>query len=197
MALKCLARANVCQYSSDIVMTVYAELDSYSLMELFLLGALSRGGVHSSYDLQRVLGLEPGGIRPALLRLERDGLVVRSNEARRRRRLIKVTEQGQQVLQQCWGNIFRSYPDPESVLRAAGLAVLMAVPQVASDYLSSLADQYDQKSAPEQMRSAVSRSEIPAQCYGRMRALWQSRKNQAAAGIFREIAQDLAGLQQT
>jgi len=164
-------------------------------MELFLLGVVTRGKLRSMYELQRTAGLEPGGIRPALRRLEKQELLVRSKEARRRRRLIEVTEKGRQVLEQQWSKCIQPYPDAESVLRAAGLAVLMGQPQSAGSYLNFTANDYERKAGAGQANSMQPQSGSPLQLYGSMRALWQTRRHQSAAGVFRDIANELAILQ--
>ncbi len=164
-------------------------------MELFLLGVVRHGKLRSMYELQRTAGLEPGGIRPALHRLEKQELLVRSGEARRRRRLLQVTEKGQQVLEQQWSKCIQPYPDAESVLRAAGLAVLMGQPQYACNLLNSTANEYERKAGAAQANSVQPQSASPLQLYGSMRALWQARRHQSAAGVFRDIASELARLQ--
>ncbi len=161
-------------------------------MELFLLGVVTHGKLRSMYELQRTAGLEPGSIQPALRRLEKQELLVRSKETRRRRRLIEATEKGRQVLEQHWRGSLRTFADVESILRAAGIAVLMGAPGEASSYLNFMANEYDQKSPSEQTRLAISQSASPVQWYGFMRALWQTRRHQSAAGAFRDIANSLA-----
>jgi hypothetical protein len=163
-------------------------------MELFLLGVVTRGKLRSMYELQRTAGLEPGGVRPALRRLEKQELLVRSKEARRRRRLIEVTEKGRQVLEQQWSKCIQPYPDAESVLRAAGLAVLMGQPQCAGNYLNFTANDYERKAGAGQANSMQPQSASPLQLYGSMRTLWQTRRHQSAAGVFRDIARELASL---
>jgi DNA-binding PadR family transcriptional regulator len=177
------------------VVTSNERRDPYTLMELFLLGVVTRGKLRSMYELQRTAGLEPGGIRPALRRLEKQELLVRSKEARRRRRLIEVTEKGRQVLEQQWSKCIQPYPDAESVLRAAGLAVLMGQPQSAGNYLNFAANDYERKAGAGQANSMQPQSGSPLQLYGSMRALWQTRRHQSAAGVFRDIANELAMLQ--
>jgi DNA-binding MarR family transcriptional regulator len=165
-------------------------------MNAYVANFLMRGGLRSTYELQRVVGLEPGGIQPALRRLEEQGLVVRSKQERRRRRLIEVTDQGHQVLEQHWRGSLRSFADVESILRAAGIAMLMGAPGDASSYLNFMANEYDQKAPSEQTRLTIYQSASPVQWYGFMRALWQTRRHQSAAGVFRDIANELAILQQ-
>src|SRR5208337_3373442 len=158
------------------VVTSNERRDPYTLMELFLLGVVTRGKLRSMYELQRTAGLEPGGVRPALRRLEKQELLVRSKEARRRRRLIEVTEKGRQVLEQQWSKCIQPYPDAESVLRAAGLAVLMGHPQYAGPYLISMSNDYERKAGAGQANSMQPQSASPLQLYGSMRALWQTRR---------------------
>jgi DNA-binding MarR family transcriptional regulator len=177
------------------VVTSNERRDPYTLMELFLLGVVTRGKLRSMYELQRTAGLEPGGVQPALRRLEKQELLVRSKEARRRRRLIEVTEKGRQVLEQQWSKYIKPYPDAESVLRAAGLAVLMGQPQYAGPYLISMSNDYERKAGAGQANSMQPQPASPLQLYGSMRAMWQTRRHQSAAGVFRDIANELAMLQ--
>jgi DNA-binding MarR family transcriptional regulator len=183
------------QYCYNMVMTRRAEHSSpYTLMELFLLGVVARGNLRSLYELQRTVGLEPGGIRPALRRLEKEELLVRSREAKRRRRLIEATEKGRQALEQHWAGCIQLYADAESVLRAAGLAVLMGRHQFAGTYLDGMAKEYEHKAGVEKANAAQAHSSNPLHFYGFMRALWQTRRHQATAAVFRDLAPELASL---
>ncbi len=111
---------------------------------MFVLASISRGNLHSLYELQRGLGLQPGGIQPVLRRLERDGFLKRAPQERRRRRLITVTAEGERVLSAEWHHALRDYPDPESVLRASTIAILMGDREAAKDYLRGIAAVYEQ-----------------------------------------------------
>lgn len=163
-------------------------------MEFFLLSLVAHGGLRTTYDLQRLAGLEPGGIRPALLRLEKQELLVRSKEARRRRRLIEVTEKGRQLLERDWAWCLQPHPDAESVLRASGLTVLMGRPMDSRRYLMDMANEYERKAGQEQANPLRSASSGPLEWYQFMRALWQYRRSQSAAQVFRDIATKLEEL---
>jgi len=174
-------------------MTISSEPE-HSVMEFFLLSLVSHGGLRTTYDLQRHAGLEPGGIRPALRRLEEQELLVRSKEARRRRRLIEVTEKGRQLLDRNWARCLQPYPDAESILRAAGLFVLVGRPMDARRYLLDMANEFERKAGPEQLNTFRPESSSPLEWYQFTRALWQYRRSQSAAQAFRDIATKLEEL---
>jgi DNA-binding MarR family transcriptional regulator len=163
-------------------------------MEFFLLSLVSHGGLRTTYDLQRLAGLEPGGIRPALRRLEEQELLIRSKEARRRRRLIEVTEKGRLLLDRNWARCLQPYPDAESILRAAGLTVLVGRPTDARRYLMDMANECERKAGQEQANLLRPKSAGPLEWYQFMRALWQHRRSQSAAQVFRDVARELEEL---
>ena len=104
-------------------------------MDYFVLAMISRGGLHSLYELQQGVGLQPGGIQPVLKRLEQEGFLERSEQQKRRRRLMTVTELGEQFLNAAWPDCLDDYPDVESILRAATVGILMGDWQRAYRYL--------------------------------------------------------------
>ena len=92
------------------------------ILDLFLLGAIAKGYARTSYDLRQSLGLSWGGIRPALLKLERLELLKKSAPGFRRRREFRVTAAGQQALRAGWRPALDVKADGEGVMRAALLA---------------------------------------------------------------------------
>ena len=86
------------------------------------------------------------------------------------------------------------YADAESVLRAAGLAVLMGHHDFTSSYLNDMAKEYEHRAGFEKPNAARDRSSNPLHFYGFMRALWQTRRHQATAAVFRDLARELASL---
>src|SRR5664279_5158926 len=94
------------------------------VMPFFLLSLISRGGLHTLYDFQQQAGLQPGGVQPILRQLENGGLVKRSQEGKRRRRVIATTEEGETVLAAGWPSCLVFHLDIESDLRAATIALL-------------------------------------------------------------------------
>src|SRR3954454_23727883 len=94
-------------------------------MEMFILAAVSRGGLDTLYALQQEAGLQPGGIAPVIRRLEQEGLLTRLEGGKRRRRAMKVTEKGEEFLGSQWGNLIDDRRELESILRSATVALLM------------------------------------------------------------------------
>ena len=110
-------------------------------MEFFLMSTIEKAGLNSMYRLQQMAGLQPGGIRPTLARLERYGLLARERGSKHGRKELKLSEQGRQVLEEHWdAAIDRSYLDIESVLRAACCALLMNEAERACIYLNGQAE---------------------------------------------------------
>jgi DNA-binding PadR family transcriptional regulator len=162
-----------------------------SAMEFFVLASVSRGGLRSLYELQQGVGLQPGAIHPVLRRLEVDGLLERSEQRRRRRRTMTVTREGERVLEDQWKSCLKSYPDVESILRAAAVAALMHDRREASAYLRGISQRYesDIPRAPENPRQGESRSAV--EWYAFTRWNWEVKRRECAARIFREIAVEL------
>jgi DNA-binding MarR family transcriptional regulator len=158
-------------------------------MDLFVLALIAHGGLRSLYELQRGVGLQPGGVQPVLRRLEHQGLLKRSEQQTRRRRLMTVTIKGERVLADEWRSCFEhGHADVESVLRSTAIAVLMQERQCAHDFLLSASDHFGQgvvKPAIPGKRSAI-------ELYTFMRQVWERAKRQAAADSMREIARALA-----
>ena len=154
---------------------------------MFVLASISRGNLHSLYELQRGLGLQPGGIQPVLRRLERDGFLKRAPQERRRRRLITVTAEGERVLSAEWHHALRDYPDPESVLRASTIAILMGDREAAKDYLRGIAAVYEQ-GLPLKTGASDQKPSSPVELYAFMRSSWETARRQCSAEVFRRIA---------
>ena len=63
-------------------------------MEYFILALIGRANLTSLYDFQQKAGLQPGGIRSALKRLEEFGLIHRAESSTRRRRNLSLSLEG-------------------------------------------------------------------------------------------------------
>jgi len=160
-----------------------------SPMDYFILATVSRGGLHSLYELQKGVGLQPGAIHPVLRRLEGGGLLARLPQAKRRRRLMTVTPKGEQVLDTGWKDSLQTYPEPESVLRAASIAVLMGDRQLACNHLWSAASIYEQQiPRPDEQQA---KPLTPIGWHGLMRSSWETARRQSAATVFRDVARKL------
>jgi DNA-binding PadR family transcriptional regulator len=147
--------------------------------------------------LQQEAGLQPGGIQPTLRRLEEEGLLCRSEEAKRRRRSMKVTDKGARLLEHHWKDCIQDSPDIESVLRCATLAILMGNLQYAHQYLLSVADEHERNyDGAKHIASFRSRHSSPLDCYGFMRMQWQVAKRHAAE-VLRQIAKEVQDMKPT
>lgn len=158
-----------------------------------MLAVVSRGGLHTLYELQHDVGLQPGGIQPTLRRLEDDGLLTRSEEGKRRRRVMKVSEKGERLLQSDWQDCLRDYPDVESILRVATVTVLMKDFELAHHYLMGVADEHERKIGL-QAPVAIAEQVKPLELYSCMRTLTDTRVRQAVAATLRGIASELGKL---
>jgi DNA-binding MarR family transcriptional regulator len=152
---------------------------------------ISRGGLHSLYELQQKVGLQPGGIQPVLKRLEQEGFLERSEQQKRRRRLMTVTEKGKQFLGEEWHECQDDYPDVESILRASTVGILMGDWERTHRYLLFFADQHEKNVEPDHQRLQDWSS---VDWYEFTRQVWESRRRKAAANAFREIAKELEEL---
>ena len=74
-------------------------------MEFFILALIDRAGLKSLYSFQKHAALQPGGIRPALLRLEQQKLIQRAESSRRQRRDFSLTPEGRDLLREAWRNV--------------------------------------------------------------------------------------------
>jgi DNA-binding MarR family transcriptional regulator len=161
-------------------------------MDFFLLGLVSRCGLHTVYQLQQGAGLQPGGIQPTLRRLEQEGMLTRSAEAKRRRRLMKVTDKGARLLEHHWKDCMQDYPDTESILRCATVAILMSDFQYAYQYLLGVADEHERnQNGAKPDASSHSLHSSPLDCYAFMRNQWQVAKRRSASEALRQIAKEL------
>lgn len=123
-----------------IVMTM-SELPepTLSTMDMFLLLAVGPGGQRTFYDLQKKLALQPGGIRPALSRLEQEGLLERAPAGKRRRREFRLTHNGVLALANQWKRCLSLDLDIHETLRAASIASLMGGVEESRQYLAAVA----------------------------------------------------------
>lgn len=108
-------------------------------MEFFLLMAIGPGQLTTFYDLQKKLALQPGGIRPAIIRLEREGLVKRAVPGRRRRREYRLTWEGEEVLINRWKESLKFNLDLKETIRVACIALKMGTVETCRQYLSKAA----------------------------------------------------------
>lgn len=157
-------------------------------MEFFLLAVISRGGLSSLYELQRHAGLEPGGIRPALARLEADGCISRGDHETRNKRKLAVTPKGVHFLEKNWLFSLQSYADIESVLRATAVALFMQEPNVARTYLQTTSFQRSQSAKQKEAEAGPMPANDEALSFYRwLRKFCDARRNQEEASALLEI----------
>jgi DNA-binding MarR family transcriptional regulator len=162
-------------------------------MEFFILALIHRVGLTSIYEFQQRAGLQPGGIRPALARLEQRNLINRSESAARRRRDFALTSDGLALLHGAWQQCLNDHTELEAVLRAAFVAVLMGGVDQAIAYLFSLATTRrataDEKAA-EAERFKKTQGD-PLSAYTWMRAATESHRRSAESDAFLQLSQYL------
>jgi DNA-binding MarR family transcriptional regulator len=159
-------------------------------MEIFILAVVAHGGLHSLYELQARAGLQPGGVQVALRRLESGGLLERTEQQRRRRRVINVTPEGARVLVEQWRSCVRDYPDIESVLRAATVGLLMDDLRTTDSYLVEMAAKHEGQ-GNKQPGNELQPGKSPMEFYAWTRWLWEARRHQTVAGVLRQIVGEL------
>jgi DNA-binding MarR family transcriptional regulator len=159
------------------------------VMEFFVLASIARGGLHSLYELQQGVGLQPGAIHGVLKSLEADGFLERSEQQRRRKRLMTVTEKGEKHLRENWESCLVDYPDVESTLRTATIALLMDQKQRSCGYLVDIADQLE-RCLPVEPEISQKKEIALVESYMRMRWRWECSRRRAAARAFRDIAKE-------
>src|ERR1039458_5868436 len=86
-------------------------------MEMFLMAAISRGCLNTLYALQKSVGLQPGNLAPVIKRLQECGFLTRSEAAKRRRKVMELTESGKAFLEGHWTECLSFSRDFESNLR--------------------------------------------------------------------------------
>jgi DNA-binding MarR family transcriptional regulator len=176
--------------NNNMVITIYVKRKNYGAMDFFVLAMVSRGGLHSLYDLQQKVGLQPGGIHPVLKKLEQAGFLGRSKQERRRRRLMTVTQEGEHFLNEAWHECQDDYGDVESVLRAATVGILMGDVPRTCRYLLEIAKQHD-KAVPGAQEMPKKKGLSDVEWYQHVRWHWESSRRKSAASVFREIAKEL------
>lgn len=101
-------------------------------MEFFIMALVANAHLASLHEFQQRAGLQPGGIRPALQRLERAELITRAQASRRKRKALALTPLGSQVFYSSWRECLRDYPDTESMLRARCVALQIGAKRSAA-----------------------------------------------------------------
>lgn len=123
-------------------------------IEFFLLALVRKCGLDSLYLLREGAGLQPGAIGPVMRQLEALNLIERSEPGARMRRGILLTDEGSAFLESSWTLCQRDYPEMESVLRASLVALVMAGPSEAAEYLRTAAQIRERKAEEARSKAA-------------------------------------------
>jgi DNA-binding MarR family transcriptional regulator len=158
-------------------------------MEFFILALIDRAGLASLYSFQKHAGLQPGGIRPALKRLEQRNLIQRAESARRQRRDFSLTPGGRDLLSRFWKKCLKDSLDTEAALRSICVALLMGHPDEARDFAKSLrANRTDGAHEKELEAEHLNRAQNdPLSLYAWMRALTEARRRGAEGEAFTQL----------
>jgi DNA-binding PadR family transcriptional regulator len=173
--------------------TIYNEtVWEFGAMEFFLLALIEKAGLTTVYLLQKEASLQPGGIRPALKRLESAGLLERKDESARSKRELVVTEKGSKFLSDHWFSTLQSYIELESVLRATATAFLMEKSKTAHRYLEDAIVERERSAVQRDLEatSYQDRSD-PLSNYMWMRAICESHRRRAEVNALRSINERL------
>ena len=164
-----------------------------SVMEYFILALIGKAGLKSLYAFQQRAGLQPGGIRTSLQRLESWQLITRAESSTRQRKDMSLTAEGIEVLNNTWKRCLGERTDPESVLRVACIALLMGVPGLAVGCLADFA--FDRRfTAKEKSMEADTLQKTkkgPLSTYVWMRARSEAQRHNAESEVFSQLSRFL------
>jgi len=159
-------------------------------MEMFLMAAISRGGLHTLYAFQQAAGLQPGSIKHVIKELEKAGLLVRSEGATRGRRAMALTEAGQRFLVEEWRKGLVANREMESVLRSATVALLRGDIVTAFQFLHDSAIERERRQGPTKLGEASS-GKAPVDFHAEMRAVYENRRREMERDVLREFGDKL------
>jgi DNA-binding MarR family transcriptional regulator len=159
-------------------------------MEVFLMAAISRGGLTTFYSLQQYAGLQPGSIKQVIKQLEETGLLERSAGAKRGRRNMALTGLGHDLLAVEWRNCLDPQREMESVLRSATVALLMGEIGVAINYLLRSVSEREKRQGPPELRAATP-DRTPIDLHAEVRTLYENRRRAMEADALRQFAGEL------
>lgn len=161
-----------------------------SVMEYFILALIGKARLTSLYAFQQRAGLQPGGIRTALQRLEDWKLITRAASSTRGRRNMSLTAEGSEFLNRSWTKCLNELTDAEGVLRTACIALLMGAPARAIEYLQTLA--YDRRTKAERRRLEAETLQKtrndPLSTYAWMRALSEAQQRNAESEALAQLS---------
>jgi DNA-binding MarR family transcriptional regulator len=162
----------------------------FGAMDFFLMALVDRADLTSLYALQQKANLQPGSLRAVLQRLEGFKLIERAESASRRRRDLSLTALGTSFLNDHWRDFMMDYPDAESVIRVASVALLMGDASCAADYLLNQSLRLRQAGKEKEMeaeRLFVKRQD-PVSSHAWMRALTEAQRREGESDAFSKLS---------
>ena len=160
-------------------------------MAVFLLAVISRGGLDSLYALRQEAGLQPGNLLPLIRPLIADGMLTRSEQGRRRRKTIAITESGERFLVENWKRGLDIHRDMETVLRSATVALLMDDVREAIRCLQAFSSEREARSRAQALYSlSPITGAIPL--HAAMKAVYQQRRDSLDADVSNDFIQFVA-----
>jgi DNA-binding MarR family transcriptional regulator len=159
-------------------------------MDTFVMAAISRGGLTTLYAFQRTAGLEPGSINQIIRRLEKGGLLARSEGAKRGRRAMALTEAGERFLVQEWKKSMDARREIESVLRSATVALLMGDIGEASRFLSESITRRPPLQSHQELET-ISPQGTPINFHNAMRTFYLNQRRTMEIGVLERFADNL------
>ena len=154
------------------------------------MAAISRGGLTTLYAFQRTAGLEPGSINQIIRRLEKGGLLARSEGAKRGRRAMALTEAGERFLVQEWKKSMDARREIESVLRSATVALLMGDIGEASRFLSESITRRPPLQSHQELET-ISPQGTPINFHNAMRTFYLNQRRTMVIGVLERFADNL------
>jgi len=154
------------------------------------MAAISRGGLTTLYAFQRTAGLEPGSINQIIRRLEKGGLLARSEGAKRGRRAMALTEAGERFLVQEWKKSMDARREIESVLRSATVALLMGDIGEASRFLSESITRRPPLQSHQELET-ISPQGTPINFHNAMRTFYLNQRRTMEIGVLERFADNL------
>jgi hypothetical protein len=159
-------------------------------MEMFLMAAISRGGLKTLYAFQRAAGLQPGSLAPVINSLIGAGLLTRSEGGKRGRRPMELTESGERVLIHEWKNSLDAYREVESILRSVTVALWMGDLATALSILFESAVDRTRRQGPqrlEDIRPGMTLNDLHTE----MRTVVENRRRAMEASLLDEFGHTL------
>jgi len=162
-------------------------------MEVFVL-ALLKGGVNTMYLLSMKADLSPGSIRPIVARFEKNRLIRRTPQGKRKKRVMETTDKGRRALAAAFTGSTEDTAswDLESVLRGLWSSLEFSE-ETGVRLLDRVVNQRRERAA--YLESTATRlspkTSDPLSAYHWMRALCKARQLRAEAEAIEEIGTHL------